>query len=187
VTRPAQSLAVRSIGHRPITGVPRSLAGPTATPTQQLASRDLQSRLSEAELVVTGRVASVQAPVPPTTPVALTAAEGQLGGVPRVNEHDPIWREAVIEVNSVEKGAQNPKQVAVLFPASDDVLWHDVPKLEPGHEGVFILHRPAESAAAAAAGFAVEADRPIYTVANPLDVRPSDQLGHVKQLIETVP
>jgi len=181
-----KSLAVRSIGHRAISDVPRALAGPAATPAQQLASRDLQNRLSEAELVVTGRVASVQAPAAAVS-FGLEVAEGQPGGVQRVNEHDPVWREAIIEVNSVEKGAQEPKQISVLFPASDDVLWHDVPKLEPGHEGVFILHRPAESTAAAeAAGFAIEADRPVYTVADPLDIRPSDQLGHVKQLIQTV-
>jgi hypothetical protein len=182
------SLAVRSLGHRPVTDVPPALAGPEAAPAQQQASRDLQNRLSEAELVVTGRVTSVQAPAAAAAPVGMAAAEAQPEGVARVNEHDPVWREAIVEVASVEKGSPNTKQVSVLFPASDDVLWHNVPKLEPGQEGVFILQRPAAAAEAAAAeAFALDADTPVYTVLDPLDVRPSGQLGHVKQLIETAP
>ena len=68
------------------------------------------------------------------------------------------------------------------------MLWHDVPKLQPGQEGVFLLHRPAEAtAAAAAAGFTPEAGQIVYSVSDSLDVRPSEQLGHIKQLIDTVP
>ena len=62
-----ESLAVQSVGHQPLAGVPAALAGPVAAPPLQQESRDLQDRLNDAELVVTGRVTSVQAPVEPAT------------------------------------------------------------------------------------------------------------------------
>ncbi|MFL5759970.1 MAG: hypothetical protein ACJ789_09535 [Thermomicrobiales bacterium] len=177
-----ESLAVRSIGHRPLPAIPASLAGPTATPAQESVSRDLQARLSGAEMVVTGRVASVRIPETPTAGLAF-GVEGQPRGAERYSEHDPLWREAVVNVDSIEKGRGKPKSVVVRFPASDDVRWRNVPKLEPGQEGVFILHQPAGVAAGAAA--VREAGGPVYAVSHSLDVRPSEQLGQIKQLIST--
>jgi len=177
-----ESVAVKSIGHRPLAAVPAALAGPVATAAQESTSRDLHARLSDAELVVTGRVASVR--MPETSADAISfGIDAHPGGAERYSEHDPLWREAVVDVDSVEKGSGKPRSVVVRFPASDDVRWRNVPKLEPGQEGVFILQQP--TGAAAVPSFAAGAGERVYTVTHPLDVRPNDQLGHIKQLIAT--
>jgi len=180
-----ESVAVQSIGHRPPTGVPAALAGPAAAPAQETVSRDLQARLSDAETVVTGRVTSVGVPPAPAGPPV--AAAGEPGTTRRFSEHDPVWRDAVVEVSSVEKGSQVPSSVVIRFPSSDDIRWHQVPKLEPGQEGVFILQQPAGGAAAGPMAAAAAGGEPVYTISHRLDVRPTDQLAHIKQLMESAP
>jgi hypothetical protein len=58
----------------------------------------------------------------------------------RISEHDPIWHEAVVHVESVEKGSTRQKQVVVRFPGSNDVRWRNHPKFRPGQQGVFLLN-----------------------------------------------
>ena len=59
-----------------------------------------------------------------------------------ISEHDPLWREAVVAVDAVEKGHHPGDQAVVQFPASRDVAWYRVPKLQEGQQGVFLLHKP---------------------------------------------
>jgi len=181
VVQLGESVAVQSLGHRPPTAIPAALAGPAATPTEELASRQLQAELSDAHMVVTGRVTDVR--VPQEAPAAPVAAADEPAQVQYYSEHDPLWREAVVQVDSVEKGTQSSQSVVVRFPASDDVRWQDDPKLQPGQSGVFILQQPPGQIAADSASLAAGA-QPVYTVTT---VRPSDQLGHIKQLIDTAP
>jgi hypothetical protein len=97
----------------------------------RIADRELQTRLDGAVLVVAGRVIE-------TRPAAVKARGG---------EHDPLWREAVIAVDRVLKGAA-AGQVVLLYPASRDRLWAGAPKPEAGWDGVWLLERGAVAGAA---------------------------------------
>jgi len=126
-------IAVRSLAH----GDVRDRAESTGDPVRAKAARDLDAHLRDADLVLTGRVVSVRSPAGRST-----AQKGP------ISEHAPAWREAVIDVHDVRKGAGALKQVVVTFPSSTDVRWADVPKLQPGQEGLFLLHAVDTSGAA---------------------------------------
>ena len=86
---------------------------------------DLGARVAGAELVVIGKVVSLEA-VP------------QTGGR---SEHDPVWVKATVEVQEVLKGSGQPTTVAVLFPSSNDVKWFHSPKFLKDQRGVFVLRK----------------------------------------------
>jgi hypothetical protein len=94
-------------------------------------------------------VKSVRVPDTPA-PKALRGARGARAAagagltLQRPSEHDPMWREAVVEVEDVHKGSHKRKTIIVRFPASRDIMWNEAPKLRPGQEGYFVLHKPAE-------------------------------------------
>jgi hypothetical protein len=112
-------------------------------PVSRAVARTRQP-VDAADLVVSGKVVTVRLPRESTRG---RARSGRKTGP--ISEHDPQWREAVIQVDKVLQGAPGKKQIVVRFPASSDVLWHDTPKLHPGQEGQFILRKakPARSAA----------------------------------------
>lgn len=85
----------------------------------------LADRVRAADTIVAGRVVSV---------TRLPADDG-----PK-SEHDPQWHQAVVEVDSVEKGDAGTS-VRVNYPNSRDVMWHHSPKYVPGQTGLFLLHR----------------------------------------------
>jgi hypothetical protein len=92
---------------------------------QKMTDEALQNQLATAEAVIAGRV------------VAVHRAE-----IPRIgSEHDPDWYVAVIQVESVVKGESLGREVTLLFPHSDDVMWHNSPKFKEGQRGVWLLHR----------------------------------------------
>jgi hypothetical protein len=180
------TLAVESIGHLALPAAAvgmRALARPAAV----LHRRDLQERLDSADMVVVGRVSSVRLPPPEPGMRALVA--GPAGAGPRrpISEHDPDWREAVIDVDHVEMGGTKRKQVVVHFPASDDVRWHKAPKFTPGQEGVFILHRTPPEAGPPAARLAVRAlaapAPETFTALHPADVQPADRQDEINTLV----
>jgi hypothetical protein len=146
------------------------------TATQQAASamqaapaQALQSRTDQAALVVAGRVVEVRdVPRPPDTPIS---------------EHDPAWQDALVQVDSVEKGtvpAAPGNQVVVRFAGSTDVRWYRAPKFAAGDEGVWVLRdgatHPTDFAASVpSAG--------VYTVTDPADFLPRERLEQVRALI----
>lgn len=92
------------------------------------------SRFAAADVVVSGRVGQLRAAAPRT----------QRGALPGpITEHDPQWREAVVEVTAVHKGRRVPRSIRVRFPASTDVAWARAPKLHAGQQGTFLLKRDA--------------------------------------------
>lgn len=124
------------------------------------AHRDLllKRSLDNADVVVAGTITEVRIPPEARTlaPSTVTSAvggrasavrrrgatgvtRGTTASLPRISEHDPIWHEAVVNVESVEKGSTGLKQVTVRFPGSNDVRWRNHPKLRPGQQGVFLL------------------------------------------------
>jgi hypothetical protein len=133
------SVAVICLGHRAPTEVSTHK---TAAAVETAPARQILERAARAELVVAGRVVEVrEVERPPGAPIT---------------EHDPGWREAVVQVDSLKKGdLHDPSthQVVVRFAASDDVKWHQAPKFQIDEEGVWMLgDTTAEPAARAAMG-----------------------------------
>jgi hypothetical protein len=139
---------------------------------QSLPDEALKSRLAAAELVIAGRVID-------TKPVGTAR-------IRPATEHDPQWWEAVIAVEDVLKGSVPPPDgaagqagvaaqplVRALFANSMDVTWFQAPKLRPGQEGIWLLHREEPLKPAFAA----------YGVLDPLDAHPKDQLTRLRRLL----
>ncbi|MEZ4811123.1 MAG: hypothetical protein R2819_12250 [Allomuricauda sp.] len=61
----------------------------------------------------------------------------------RDSEHDPMWTEAIIEVDETLKG-NTDKTTSFVFAASSDVAWYQYPKFREGDKGVFLLRRQSE-------------------------------------------
>jgi hypothetical protein len=102
-----------------------------------------------------------------------------------VSEHEPFWREAVVEVQAVHKGAVPSQQVVLRFPDSNDVRWHRSPKFQAGQEGVFSLHtdqissRPQFGLAAAS----MAATATAYTALSSADFQPADHEAEVAAVL----
>jgi len=134
-------VAVKELGHRIIVSEVASAgaAGASEPPVDQtqnqISDQELQDRLKSADFVVIGRVTDVHRWTVPKS------------GVPqRVSEHDPDWHEAVVEVQSVLKGAQvKGNKVVVRFPARNDVAWVHSPKFAKNQQGIFCLNRDQTS------------------------------------------
>jgi hypothetical protein len=193
-----ESVAVQSVGQIPApvadsTGV-RALAlvaEPGVSPQDTLKNRDLQDRLADADTVILGRVTAVRLP---QTPAAgeiglLASAERDQGGATAsapISEHDPEWREAVVEVRAVEKGALENDNVVIRFPSSDDVQWYHAPKFQVGQEGVFLLHQaesePVDKEAVRRAAAPHERAE-VYDALHPIDYQPPQQLPVVRALL----
>jgi hypothetical protein len=137
-----ESVAVQSIGFTPVAAATTSRLASAAKAIRSTRDLDLEQHLAAADVVVRGRVLSVGLPEVAAPRAGKTAATP--GGLRRLSEHSANWNEAIVEVESVAKGRQSAKQIAVRFPRSTDVAWANAPKFEPGQEGLFILHQ-AES------------------------------------------
>jgi len=138
----AENLALQSRGHEPLESVARSAALIGTVPVVQR----LRKHVDDAALVVSGRVSQVRA----NERSAKVLTRGLSPDAPtRVSEHEPFWRQAVIQVSQVHKGPKK-KEVTVSFPSSTDVMWRKAPKFTKGQTGVFILHTPAPAPAIAA-------------------------------------
>jgi len=138
-----ESVAVQALGIQPAVQKSREAVALRADrdPVAALADQDAQAHLDAADAVVSGRVVSVR--VPKTAGPRSARAGHAAAGPPlrRPSEHDPMWREAVVEVEDVHKGAQKKKTIVVRFPASRDRVWSEAPKLRAGQEGYFVLHK----------------------------------------------
>lgn len=161
------SIGVVSVGHIAATAAPSRRA---VAAVQALPDRVLQERAARAELVVSGRVVEVrEAPRPANAPIS---------------EHDPVWYEAVVQVDAVAKGALNDPstgQVVVKFANSDDVLWRNTPKFHVHQEGVWMLgDTSAEPLLLAATGVGTEE----YLAIEPIDFQSKEQFERVRSLIQ---
>ena len=176
-------------------------AAASPPPVRNLADKELEERVAQATMVVSGKVSVVK--VPDDAPPAMVAS-GRRGAAaeilpapPRISEHDPMWREAVIDVTDTHKG-QQAKQVVVRFAKSNDVRWRNSPKFQTGQTGVFMLHgddikgsaREATALAATrrggrrSAGTAAAAV-PAYSALSTADVQPMEQEAMIKSLIQS--
>lgn len=206
-----ETIAVRAVASEPVEeprpvasrARARASARATADPVQNLKLQNLQARLSSADVVVAGKVSAIRLPADEVAkgsgPVASGARRRAAGGAEPmrkrapITEHDPKWREAVIEVANAEKGAPGRKEVVVRFPSSDDVRWYKAPKFVPGQEGVFILHKTQPPAAARRASrrrgavTTTEAETTeAFTALDPADFQPIEQKPSIQNLINEV-
>jgi hypothetical protein len=140
----------------------------TFTQAQNIANKQLLAqRLAGADVVIVGSVLGVRPATSPTSKI--------------ITEHDPEWREAVIQVRSVIKGT-NAKEVVVRFPASQDIAWANSPKLRTGEKRVFLLKTDQVSGSKIAllAGENVTA----YTALSPDDVLPPEDATQVRSVLQ---
>src|SRR5437773_3713160 len=133
------SIAVRSLSEEALKSSHTAMLSAGDDPVERRAKRQEREHFDVADLVVSGKVVAVRLPgdSAPGQKRAGAKAPGP------ISEHDPKWREAVIQVDEVHKGAHKKKQVVVRFPASSDVMWHGAPKFHPGQQGYFLLHKAA--------------------------------------------
>jgi len=128
--------------------------------------RAIIERIAKAETVISGRVVDVRE-VPRTGPIS---------------EHDPMWREAVVQADTVAKGPQpdiGQDKVVVRFASSRDIRWKNAPKFHVDQQGVWIL-----GDARAPLGLAAIGGEPkTYTVVDPHDFHPAEELPRVQSLI----
>jgi hypothetical protein len=195
-----ESIAVQALAAEPVEERAAVASSASSDPVQNLKVQNLQARIASADVVVAGKVSSVRLPPEenaqaPSGAVALAGRRAARGEAPQrrrgpITEHDPKWREAVIEVAKTEKGSPGKKEVVVRFPSSNDVRWYKAPKFVPGQEGVFILHKtqkPARPAAARrlrATVTAAEAETTeAFTALDPVDFQPLAQKPEIRSLI----
>jgi len=156
-----ESIAVREVGHIP--GKPEGLEA-TRVQVNAAAARQpdeqLQKRIAQADLVVTGSVTAVH-PSPET------------GKRPPGSEHDPEWWIATVKVQSALKGQAPHGNLEVLFPHSQDLRWFASPKFQEGEAGVFLLHRTEDEKLRARG----------YTALDRLDFQPMEQRDRIRKLM----
>jgi len=193
------SIAVRSLSQEPVKDSNAAMLSSGVDPAERRAQREQQEHFQTADLVVSGKVVAVRLPDEAAQTVKGVAASEQPPSRP-ISEHDPKWREAVVQIDDVHKGVHKQKQVVVRFPASTDVMWYGAPKFHPGQQGFFMLHkteagkpktrrvkkRSGKRAAteAVAAGPEVGATE-TYTALDQMDFQPYHEPGGIKTIIES--
>lgn len=179
-----ETIAVKSLFEEPDKGAV------AATHQLDAAAKRDQRKTSEhfddADLVISGKVIEVRLPKDSDARAKKTAAsENQQSTL--VSEHDPKWREALIEVAQVHKGKTTKRQVVVRFPSSTDVAWRRAPKFEAGQQGYFMLHKAGALAGprVSASKKAKSASDQTYAVRDAHDFQSYSESGGIKSLIET--
>lgn len=181
------SIAVRSLSEEPVNRSHTAMLSAGDDPVERRAKREKREHFDLADLVVSGKVVAVRLPgdSAPGQKRAGAKAPGP------ISEHNPKWREAVIQVDEVYKGAHKKKQIVVRFPASSDVMWHGAPKFHPGQEGYFLLHK-AEAEESPAKGARKERRKArdagtaeSYVALDPGDFQPYSEPGGIKSIIES--
>jgi hypothetical protein len=123
-----ETVFVQAVKQEPVATAKAAMAA-GGDPVARKASHDLQDRFTEADVVVSGRVKAVTLPAEETDRrdgAATAAAKSTSAGRP-VSEHDPKWRDAVVEVDAIHKGRHTTRTITVRFPESTDVRWYSAP------------------------------------------------------------
>jgi hypothetical protein len=156
-----QSMAVIELGRmEQTTGSTQSIRSQVNETHQRMADEELQVEIAASEAVIVAEVVSVR---PSQIP--------HLG-----SEHDPDWYEARLAVQSVIKGNLHTREVTLLFPHSEDVMWHRSPKFKEGQNGIFLLHRNQ----ARLPGIENQ-----FTALNPSDFHSTEDLSRIQRLSRT--
>ncbi len=155
------SMAVIEVGRVAATVEAQGVSEQIKTTRRKMADEKLQDALATTETVIVGRVINVRP-----------------SEIPHIgSEHDPDWYQATILVESVLKGQLPGREVTLLFPHSDDVMWRDSPKFTEGEQGIWLLHRNQAR---------LPGIENRYTVLNPLDFRPREELNRVQRIVKAI-
>ena len=180
-----EGVAVVSLGHRPVkkAGI-MALSAALVDPAKNLAARDMQTHVDDADMICTGTVKSVRVPEEESHILSLASGSSVR---PPLSEHDPKWQEAVVEIDNVHKGTHDKKNVVLRFPSSKDRMWVNAPKFRPGQTGVFVLHKTPMGqdkhgkVMAMAAGSEGIQDE-YYTALHAEDFQPSGHQGPLQEM-----
>ena len=172
-------VAVRSLKEEPLEKGDESPAGADDA-VERHAANLKRAHFAAADLVVSGKVVSVRLP---DDSDSARKKESVVAPGP-ITEHDPKWREAIIEIDEVLKGTHPEKQIIVRFPASSDVMWHGTSKLEAGQQGYFMLHQ-AKAAKPAPKRARIEARGADYQILASSDFQPFDEPGGINAFLES--
>jgi len=154
-----EGLAVQEIG--------RQAAGDAESMEKQVADLRRKDELAVLRRRVKGAQAVVLGNVADTRPIGRKEE-------PPSSEHDPMWRMAVIVVDSGEKGdVKEGQRIQVAYASSDDVMWFRAPKPQQGDKAVFLLHRAAHP----------ELKADLLAIVEPLDMQPAERLDDIRRVI----
>ena len=182
------NIAVSAIGIvKTTTARDDHFAAAMAVAAEEKANEPLKRQIAEADAVVTGKVTNVR-PLVRSKVNALNMVGGEHTST-YISEHNPNWQEAVISVQAVEKGEPGQKEVVVVFPNSDDVMWAQAPKFQKGDSGTWILHKnQIKDAQVSKVLLASEPDEPnkpaSYTTLSDEDFHPADPGGRNQARIQ---
>ena len=128
----AEEIAVRAFAHLPAEDKMEQDVGQIVA---SLPERHLRERIASAVLIVRGVVKETERATEIAEPIS---------------EHAAQWMRAMIEVQEILKGEQQPGPrgrgaqpkgtVMVFFPGSDDRAYRNWPRLSSGQSAVFLLH-----------------------------------------------
>lgn len=165
-----EGVAVKEIGHEPMPRDAVLAAASVAPMRQRLYQARLKQRLDAAETIALGKVVEIRTARTATTQRRL------------YTEHDPNWQEAVIQVDSLLKGAAGRSQLVVRFPGSVDVQFFGAPKFEVDQTGIFLLKKDVETGLPKAmiAGNEVDA----FLARRSVNVIPVDSLSAVRTALQ---
>ena len=144
--------------------------------SQPPAMRDenatLRGRLAGSVAVVVGKVVDSPHRLPWRGP----------GG-----EHTPDWWAAPVRVSSTLSGERQKGVIQVAFAYAYENTWEASPKLRPGEEAIFLLHRFERKEMQERAHNALEVP-PVegFLVIDPQDVQPLSGLERIQTLLKTM-
>jgi len=154
-------IAVREIRAVPEVQVSAKLHDLLVAEIRERPDRILQDYLTQADLIVSGRVTAV-------------LPADQVNRPQFISEHYPNWQRATVKVEKVERGAFASSLLTVFFPASRDVMWFAAPKFRVGQEATWLLTAVSGSTLPVAS----------FVASNPSDVRPPAERPRLRRLIE---
>ena len=162
-------LVVRELGNLPSQPELPSLV---ARALQAAEDDALAQRIRQADLIISG-LALPPAPYPGVAGPAAAGVAPSVAGFRPISEHDPMWSQAAIKVDSVEKGVYTGANIAFLFASSMDIAWYRAPKVKEGDRGVWLLHNRDVRGGAV----------PALAIVHPLDFQPMEELERVRKLL----
>lgn len=170
-----ETLEVQSLGEVLSVEGGLKLAGmtPGGDPVQVKTDMSTKARYDDSDLVVSGRVVSVSLPSEEVD----SDTEGH------ISEHDPLWRDATIQIDEVHKGSHSAKNVVVRFPSSEDIKWLTSPKFHVGQQGYFLLHKNEVKSRHKTGGATKSTEA--YTALSPLDFQPSNEADRMQNIFNS--
>ncbi|HVG33401.1 MAG TPA: hypothetical protein VM911_09980 [Pyrinomonadaceae bacterium] len=187
----AENLAVEEVGHRMVEDAGTDSIAASKEAAGHFSARDMRQRLSSADVVVKGSITDIRIPETEEPKLVGSSSLEKPARFFPTGEHEPKWREAVVRITEVLKGAHDQKEIVVRFPASPDARWNQAPLFSTGQDGIFILHKTRKTSDSAenrppatATDEDAETTSTAYTALHPMDFQPPAQLEQIKKLVK---